>query len=267
MGTGNIFSFSDLYGLYHTVQSTNSVVIKQLVISQLRDYFSQDSYYHYEKDSFGFPLTPNHTDLPQDAGLHDNKTTRVYIGEYYKNRGIFYPSILVKSGAIKYQPLSINRERETVTYDLINVIDGYGNSKTFRTPKAFVFAGYWLGDISIEIKSAGIRSRDDIVDLIMLLFADIRHKEMEEAGVIITGVNATSPTEEDDRNGKLYKQVVSLSIQSHWRREIPVLNTIDAITFCIEFANDITASPLVTAPNLELHTKINLIDAINGLEI
>ena len=135
--TGSIFSYSDLYGLHNIVQSTNLSVIKQLIISQLRDFFSQDSYYHYERDSFGFPKTVNLTDVPSDAGLHDNATTRLYIGEYYRYKGVFYPAILVKSGAVKYTPLSINRERETVIYDEVFVVDGYGNQKLFKTPKSF----------------------------------------------------------------------------------------------------------------------------------
>lgn len=263
--TGSIFSYSDLYRLYNVAQSTNLVVVKQLIIAQLRDYFSQDTFYHYERDVFGFPKTPDHTDLPQDAGLNDNSTTRLYIGEYYRNQGIYYPALLVKSGSVKYTPLSINRERESVMYEEIFVTDGYGHKKVFKTPKFFVFAGYWTGEVIVEIISRGIRSRDDLVDLTMLLFSDIRHREMEEAGVIITSVSASSPTESDDRNDKLFKQTVTLSIQSQWRREIPVLNSIDLIHFCIDFVNDVNADPLVVAPNIEIKTEINLLDAINGL--
>lgn len=265
MGTGNIWSFSDLYGLHNVVQSTNTVVIKQLVIAQLRDFFSQDSYYHYQSDSYGFPKTVDHTDLPSDAGIHDNATTRLYIGEYFRFDGIYYPALLVKSGSMKYLPLSINRERETITYDLINVIDGYGKSKTFKTPRAFIFAGYWEGEISIDILTRGFRTRDDLQDLIFLLFSDIAHQEMEKSGVIIKEVTAGTPSESDDRNDKLYKQTITLSIRSHWKREIPVLNVCDTINICIEFADNLQNDPIVVAPNLGIKIKLDLLDAIQNL--
>ncbi len=267
MGTGIFYSYSDLYKLNNIVQSTHTVAIKQLIIAQLRDFFASDSYYHCVLDEFGFNKAAEFLGTSQDAGINDDVLNRVYISEYYKYSGIMYPSILVKSGSIKYMPLSINRERETITYDVIDVVDGYGNRKSFRTPKSFIFAGYWDSEINIDVLSRGIRSRDDLVELIQLLLSDLKFRELEQSGIVIKSVSAGSPTEYDDRNDKIYKQTINLSILSEWRREIPIKNIVDKINFCVEFAANLEVEPIVTAPNLEIHTQVNLIDSINDIII
>src|SRR5580692_8811576 len=104
---------------------------KEMIIATLRDLFSQDIYYHYSEDQFGFPNTTDHTDLPAGAdipvgGINSTATsntllpTRVFIGENYRYDGIYYPAILVKSGGSKYVPISINRDQGGVQYtDLV----------------------------------------------------------------------------------------------------------------------------------------------------
>lgn len=270
MATGNIFSYSDLYQIHNIVQSTSSSVIKQLLIAQLRDLFSKDSFYHYQSDSFGFPKTVELLDTPTDIGLNNSGSTRLYIGEYYKYESIYFPAILVKSGSIKSVPLSINAERETITYDTINIIDGYGNSKLFKTPKAFLFAGFFTGDIQIDILTReSIRTRDDLIDLILLHFArgNVGYYEMEKSGVIISEIGASSPTENDDRNDKLFKQTVTLSIQSQWRREIPISNICEAINICIEFASNLAINPPAIAPNLGISTRVDLLSEIQNIKL
>jgi len=62
MGTANSFK-SDLYAIYHYVQQTMLVHPKEVLIQTLRDLFSQDSYYHYVRDEWGFPKVTDHTDI------------------------------------------------------------------------------------------------------------------------------------------------------------------------------------------------------------
>src|SRR5579885_284780 len=165
MSTGSFFK-SDLYHLHNIVQNTMIAYPKELIIATLRDFFSEDSYYHYSKDQWGFPNTPDHTDLPLNAGLNDNITTRLYIGENYRFDGIFYPAILVKNAGGRYRPISINMDKGKVHYSERVFDDGYGNIVTFRNPDYLIFSGAWEGSMSIDIKTRSLRSRDDLVELV-----------------------------------------------------------------------------------------------------
>src|SRR5580698_9615486 len=111
MSVGNIVR-SDLDSIYHIVRNAMIVYPKEILIATLKDFFAKDSFYHYVKDAWGFTLTPDHTDLPLDAGykipgtnILDNTTTRLFIGENYRFDTIFYPAILVKHGGSKYVPV------------------------------------------------------------------------------------------------------------------------------------------------------------------
>ena len=115
MGTANTFK-TDLYALHNYVQNTMLIHPKELMIEMLREFFSRDSYYHYVRDAWGFPLTPDHTDLSGDAGLNDDVTTRLYIGEAYRYDINYYPAILVRTGGSKYVPISMGREKGSVQY-------------------------------------------------------------------------------------------------------------------------------------------------------
>jgi hypothetical protein len=262
MATGSINYFSDLFKTYDVVQSTHSAEIKQLIIAQLRDYFSRDSFYHYVADEYGFPKVVPVENLPLESGIDDDLTTRIYIGEYYKADVIFYPAALVKSGNIKYAPMSLNRERESVNYETIRVYDGYGSYIEVETPKSFVFSGFWDGDISIDVFTKGIHSRDEIVNLIMLMCADIRFRDLERSGVVIKSVSASSPAEIEDRNDKIYRQTISLNVLSQWRREIPINNVCEIINVCVDFAHNIDTANPVVAPNLTINEKFSILDVM-----
>jgi len=263
LGTANLHR-TDLFGIHNVVQNTQIAFPKELIIGVLRDFFSQDSYYHYVRDAWGFPLTPDHTDLPSDAGLEDDATTRVYIGEKFRFDVIYYPAILVSAGSTRYVPISFNREKETVLNSAILVVDGYGNQTVFTTPSHYVFAGAWEGSIQIEVLTRSIRARDDLVELITLLCTDIRFEELLKAGILVKNVSASAPGETEDRNDKLYRQVITLDIRSEWRRQIPVENLIDAINICVEFGN-LETTPIQTAPNIEINTRVDLLSAIEDL--
>lgn len=262
MSTLNYFK-SDLYKIHNIVQNTMIVFPKELIIGTLRNFFAEDTYYHFVKDSWGFPNTPDHTDLPLNAGLNDNVTTRLYIGENYRFDGIYYPAILVKNGGGRYVPTSINMDRGKVHYSERSFDDGYGNITIFRNPESFVFSGAWEGDISIDIKTRSLRSRDDLIELVAICLQNITFETLKNSGVIVKPLSWGSPNEIDDRNDKLFQQTITLNIRGEWQRRIPIGNVMETINFLIEFGRlDIPNAPI--APNLTIKTDINLLDIMIG---
>lgn len=232
---------------------------KEIIIATLRDYFSKDIYYRYVADQWGFPKTADHTDLPLGSGMQNNSTTRIFIGEAFRYDGIFYPAILVKSGGFRYVPISINRNTGTVSYEYRDYIDGYGNSFIYKVPANYVFAGAWEGSISIDVITRSLRSRDDIVELVGLCFADIAFEQLYRAGVIVKPPSISGPSESEDRNDKLFRQSITIDVRTEWRREIPVTNVVELINFSIEFGN-INAEETNISPNLTINSSLSLLD-------
>src|SRR3989304_2944057 len=71
MTTGS-FTRSDLNQIHNVVQNTHTNVVKDIIIGILRDEFSKDSYYHFVRDQYGFPYTPDLTNKPLGAGYSDD---------------------------------------------------------------------------------------------------------------------------------------------------------------------------------------------------
>lgn len=256
---------SDLYGLYNVVQNTFIRMPKDAIIASLKEYFGKDSLYHYVSDEWGFPKTPDHTDLDPYAGIADDLTTRVYIGEFFRYDVIYYPAILVKGGGNRSVPISFNRDAHVVEYVSTKYVDGYGNEKIISTPSHFVFNGAWEGSINIDVITRGLRERDDLVALIGLFFVDLNWNEFFKMGISIKPtVSAGPPTETEDRNDKLFRQTITVEIRTEWRREIPILNFLDIISICTQIGN-LQPNPPQTAPNLEINTKLDLLSALNAL--
>jgi len=272
MSSNNFFK-SDLNGIYNIVQSSMIVYPKEVIIATLRDYFSKDSYYHFSKDQFGFPNTTDHTDLPPGADLpygpgsqfilnpHPVLPTRLFIGENYRYNGIFYPAILVKSGGSKYVPISINRNEGTIKYERLLLVDGYGNQTVVTKPVALVTAGAWQGTIIIDIMSRSLRARDDLAEQVGMCFTEVNFEALHQIGVIVKPISISGTSETDDRNDKLFRQTITLEIRTEWRREIPIVNTIDAINFTANFL-DLSQENSPVASNMTIHTGINLADML-----
>lgn len=265
MATGS-FALSDLNTIHDVVQNNFLSFPKEITIAVLREEFSKDDYFHYVKDAWGFANVPDLTDLPQDAGLNDDATTRVYIGEYNRYDKIYYPAIIVKTGAFNSVPISINREKGTVQNEFRNVVDGYGNVLTqIVTPKHFIFAGVWEGQINIEVLARGIQERDELTQFVALIFRDIRWEEMMKSGVAIKPrVSISAGSESEDRNDKLYRNTVTLDIRFEWRRHIPVSSVVDAINLCVDFGN-LAQDPPILAPNISIRTTVELLDAFQNI--
>jgi hypothetical protein len=262
MGTNNFFR-SDLPSIYNMVQNSMTLYPKELVIATLRDYFSRDSYYHYAHDLWGYPQTPDHTNLPQDAGFYDNRTTRLFIGEFYRFDVIYYPAIIVRHGGGSSVPISINRERGVVKWDYLVFEDGYGNQKLFPNPSFFLFAGAFEGTLNVDILARDLRARDDLVDLVLNLFIDNAFDDLVKSGLVIKNASSGAPSETIDRNDQLFRQTVTLSFRSEWHRRIPIGNIIDVINLSVEFGGINPPTPI--APNLTIKISENITEVINQL--
>jgi len=266
MATGINFT-SDLPRIYDIVQNTMMRANKDIIIGSLKEFFSEDSYYHYVKDEWGFAKTPDHTDLPDGAGLNDDLTTRLYIGERDRYDVIYYPAVLVSSGSWSSVPIGLQRNKYVVQYKSINYIDGYGNNTIVQTPDYYLLAGAWEGSISIEVNARGLRARDDLVELISIHLMDLRWDEYFKSGVAIkpAEISIGAPSETEDYNEKLYKQTISVSIRSEWRREIPVTDVLEAINICVDIGN-LSKDPPEFASNLTINTKVDLMDNLSEIE-
>lgn len=263
MGAG-YFNKTDLYSIHNYVSNPAVVYPKSLVTETLREFFSADSYYHYQKDPWGFPLTPDHTDLPPGAGINDNLTTRVCITNEFRKDIIFYPCLIIKHGGSRSVPISINRDQGSVQWAPVKVVDGYGNSAIINRPSHFIQTGAWEGTITVEVKSRSSQSRDELLELISIAFIDTYFERLFNAGLVIKTTTISGPSENEDRNDPLFTQTVNFEVRSEWRRHIPIISTLDAIKLCVDFGQ-ITDQGQDVAPNLSIETTIELIDNLMDL--
>lgn len=262
--TTNNFYRSALPKLHDITQNAVSLYPKELIIATIRDFFSDDDYYHYVHDKFGFPQTPNQTGLPQSAGFADDLTTRLFVGESYRFDKIYYPAIIVRHGGSTSVPISINRETASVQWDFMVFQDGYGNIKKFPIPVHYILAGAWEGNINIDVRARDPRARDDLADLISLLFVDIAFNDLVKAGLVVKGVSSSSPAETGDRSDILHSQTITLQIRSEWRRHVPITNILDIINTSVEFGRlDPTPGPI--APNLTINNVQTITEVLENL--
>jgi len=251
---------TDLYEIYNVISNVMIRYPKEAIIFSLRSIFEQDSYFHFTNDQWGYPYTPDQTDLSPEAGVFDDGTTRIFLGEANRGDVIFYPAVLVKAGSFKYVPISLNRDQCVTKYETVVYTDGY-TERRVQTPVAFALAGAWDGQIIIEVITRSVRSRDDLVQIISLAFTDWKWNDLFRSGISIKPTVSTgTPSETDDRNDKLYRQTITLEIRTEWHREIPISNTVDAINICVDFGV-IDGDDFVVAPNMTINTSLSLLDA------
>lgn len=252
---------TDLYDIYNVVQNTIIRYPKEVIIFTLREVFEKDSYYHYVRNAWGFPETPDHTDLDPYAGMFDDGTTRIYIGEQNRGDQIYYPALIVKSGGARSKPLSLNRDQYVVGYKSVLFTDTDGHERLVQRPEKFILSGAWESSMNIEVLARGIHARDDLVEIVALLFKDWKWNELNRAGISVKpNISIGSPSESEDRNDKLYRQTVTLELWTEWRREIPVESILDAINFCVDLGHT-EDDVFIPAPNISISTKVELLDA------
>jgi len=258
MVTNNFFR-SELYNSHHIVQNGMISYPKEVIVRTLRDFFKDDNYYRYVPDHWGFPERVDVTGLNIDAGIpNDSSTTRLFIGEAFSTDVSFYPAIIVRFTGSKYTPISFNRERSNVQWDYYAVeLDGY-QVKHFRYPKYFLFAGSWSGTIQIDIMSRGQRARDELTELVGMLFSDIAHDSLIKSGIAVMNVSTSNISQDTDRNDLIHKASINLEIRSEWRRQIPVGNIVEVINFAIEIGRtDDPNYPI--SPNMTIYTQNSVI--------
>jgi hypothetical protein len=261
MVSGGFFS-SDLYRLYNVVQNTQILQPKILLISALREYFAQDTKYHYVNDEWGFPKTPDHTDLNPKAGLNDDDTTRIYIGQDNRFDIKYYPAVLIRNTGSSYFPISINQDEECVEYGYRLYIDGYGNKTSLRIPVNFIFAGAWDLTFDIDVIAEGPQDRSTIVEAInMHLQSNIRN-QLTYAGLFIKNVRTGAESQEIYQNDNVYKQTISLECRGEYRRLIPITDVVEIISACIEIGHTDNNNVWLPALNETIYITLDLTNTI-----
>lgn len=261
MGTGSFYK-SDLPALFNYTQNSASTYTTSVIIEFLREFFSKDSEYHYSRDQWGFANTPDHTGLPFNAGLNDDITTRLFIGEPFRQNVQFYPAIIVKNGGFRSVPISISRNKFNIKYENIKYIDGYNEETIIKRPVSYEQAGAWEGSIIIEILTRSSIARSELIDLISIFFVDTNFEISNNAGVVVKALTVGGVSESEDRNDKMFRQSITLDVRTEWRRSIPISNVVDIINFCIEIG-DTDQDPFVPANNLTIHQTIELSDLLD----
>lgn len=253
---------SDLQKINNLLQSSMIVYPKELVIAVLKDFFGKDTeFYSFRKDEWGFTKTPDHTDLPLDAGLKDNLTTRIFIGENNRFDIIFYPAIVVKFSGSTSTPIGNNRNQLTIQYKKVLYDDGYGNLTEVIRPDTLNTSGAWESSLTIDIFSKSLRAADEITELVSMCLTEIYFDQLYQAGVVIKPISISGVSTQDDRNDKLFRYSITVPIRTEWLRAIPINNTIEAIKFLIEF-DDLSKNDPSPAYNLTIITDILLSEKI-----
>ncbi len=98
----------------------------------------------------------------------------------------------------------------------------------------------------------------------MMCFTDITNKALERVGVAIKpNASWSAPSDQEDRNDKLFRQTITLEIRTEWRREIPVRNIVEVINFSVEFGY-LSSPNAPIAQNLTINTNVTLLDIMAG---
>lgn len=260
VSTGSL-SKSDLYGIYGIVQNTMLGFSKAMIAEVLKESFKKDSFYHYTEDDYGFPKVVDQKGLDLKAGLHDDSSTRIFIGEPYRYDQKYFPAILIRGGSFRYVPISFSRNKDLVQYKSVRYLDGYGNEKIFSTPQYFDMAGAWEGEVNVEVVAGDISARDDLVQLVAALIEIIHHDHLIKSGVFTKPLSISAPTETDDSKDKLYRQILTIPVRCEWRRKIPIETILERIEVCVSFG-DLAAKVFVPAINLAIADTLELIDSL-----
>ncbi len=235
--------YSDLFADASFVQQTAVSQGKNLLIDALREYFKKDTFYRYSTDAFGFPLTPDLTDLPPD--IQEKRTSRIYIGDIFRYDKRFWPAVTIRHSSGRYKPVSFYQE-QTTKYRLDMIVDGYGGRSFIRVPTHKVIAGAWEQTFEVQLACESILDREELTDIISSFLIGVARQELYESGLFIKSVSISGEREEEWGNEKVYLQSVSVETYSEWRREIPIEDLLDGISFCLEYGSRIPTNDIVT---------------------
>jgi len=246
--TGPHFMMSDYFSKNGVLQQIAGISAKNLIIDTIRKIFRGDSYYPYRDDVYGYPLVVDHTDIPVDSEI----PTKIHIGDTFKYEGIYIPSVIVRHGGGSYHPISFNQQgipgyTGVIQYKQEIVQDGYGEIFEINTPDKYVFAGAW--DLSYEIKlyTESTADREELLSIISMGLMHVHWHDLQAAGLLIKNLSFGSESEEEHNNDKFYTQSITLEIYGEWRREIPVGNFLERISFFFDIGRIVDGE--VTPPN------------------
>lgn len=234
MATGHRV-YSDLFSYADFTRQVAVTQSKNLIIDFLRDFFRHDTLYRFETDAWGFPLTPNVTDLPPD--IQEKRTSRIYIGDIFRMDKRFFPSITVRYSSGRYHPISFNQDVTSKQYRLDLVVDGYGEKSYIRTPTHSLVCGAWDQSLEVLIATEAIPDREELTDLVSGFLIGVARQELTDGGLFVKSVNMGAEREDDFGNQKIYIQSITVETFSEWRRSIPIAanSLIDTINFCFQY--------------------------------
>jgi hypothetical protein len=196
---------------------------KDVIISILRAIFSEEEVYTYVGDENGFPV------LPVDGVEHED-ATQIVISDHYKYEVKLLPAIIVTSGNINNHEVSFNQNAHANLYELdIDPVDGYDDvtgeaiDTVHRRPLRQVYSGAWDQTMNVTIATEDTLSREELTDMISILFMNILRDELwSDWGIFVKGLSVGAETEEEYANDHVYLSTIALDIFSEWRREIPI---------------------------------------------
>lgn len=250
--------YSNFYSRNDIIKHVALVQGKSLIIDAIRELFRGDSVYNYRENEYGFPLVPDHTELPiEESGtgididgnvitnpspnlsIDAKLSTKILITSTYRQDVKFYPVITVKQTSFKDHPLSFNQNAIQVHYRKEFIRDGYGNQTEIRTPTHYMFSDGWSQNFEIKIVAEDLDDRDHISDIVNFGLWNIKRDELRASGLFIQNISGSGEQEEESQKNTskwLYTYTITLSTFSEWRREIPVRSVIERINFYFDIA-------------------------------
>lgn len=243
-GITGAISFSDIPMLDNIVANVGIMAGRNLIIDILRECFSRDREYSYHNDIWGFPKTPPAKDLDLNAGIDNDKTTRLFIGSVFRYDVSFTPALVVRQTSTTYKPISFNQNRWNIQYETQRIIDGYGNQTFLEVPSRYSFAGLWEQTFEVKIVSKSLEDTITLADIVMISLQHTYRDILQQSGLFIKQVRSNGEQNENfGAKDPLFSMTISIDALSEWRREIPISNLVERIQFCFNFDNTLNDVP------------------------
>lgn len=247
--------YSNFFADNNIIQNVSIVQPKNLLIDVLRKHFARDNIFTYRSDEYGFPLTPDMTDLTIDS----DETTKILISDIFRYEVKFYPAITVKSSGGSYKPISFN-QNGTLKYRKDSVEDEFGLIREVRTPTHRVYAGAWDMSFQISIYSESHSELEEIVEIVKMILQYSSYNELRANGLFIKSLNISGESAEPYANDYIFNQTLTISTRSEWRVEAPLENIVEKIVFYFDVTktpiSGITTEADVQALNFDDYIKI-----------
>ena len=214
--------------------STLIVDSKDIIITELRKYFSSDPVYTYREDSFGYPLLPlcelvDGSSAGREGVVWGDNSTKIIVTDDYRFKPRWFPAVIVSdSGGSNYE-VSFNQELSSVKYKIEDIIRD-GKLIQRRVPSHTLFAGAWKNNFAINIIAEDHPTRKRLKDICSLLLMNILRNTLLEKGIFIEKINMSADREEDYANSFYYYATINIDLFSEWRREIPITMLVEAIS-------------------------------------